>query len=68
MFYDEICIFDEGKFVFYMAELSSVLIVQFSKEKAFVVLEENDSNDTLEDDDDAHKVVLCASGHVFCFT
>ena len=39
---------------------------KFSEGNGCDEVEENNSNDTLVSDDDAHKVVLCTGSHFFC--
>ena len=41
-----------------------VFLITFSKRNGRAEVEENNSNDTLVSDDDAHKVVLCTGSHI----
>ena len=43
-----------------------VFLNKFSEGNGCDEVEENNSNDTLVSDDDAHKVVLCTGSHFFC--
>ena len=45
--------------------LKAVLIVTFCEGNGLTEVEENDSNETLVCDDDAHKVVVCTHGFFF---
>ena len=38
------------------------VLITFCERNGFTEVEENDSNDTLVCDDDAHKVVVCSRG------
>ena len=42
-----------------------VLIVTLCEGNGYAEVDENDSNDTLVRDDDAHKVVVCTHGYFF---
>ena len=44
---------------------SHLLIVTYCEGNGLTEVEENDSNDTLVCDDDAHKVVVCSHGFFF---
>ena len=48
-----------------LSKLFFVLIVTFCEGNGLAEVDENDSNDTLESDDDAHKVIVCTHGYFF---
>ena len=51
--------------IYKLSKLFFVLIVTFCEGNGLTEVEENDSNDTLVCDDDAHKVVVCSHGFFF---
>ena len=51
--------------IYKLSKLFFVLKVTFCEGNGLAEVDENDSNDTLESDDDAHKVIVCAQGYFF---
>ena len=51
--------------IYKLSKLFFVLIVTFCEGNGLAEVDENDSNDTLVRDDDAHKVVVFTHGYFF---
>ena len=49
--------------IYKLSKLFFVLIVTFCEVNGLAEVEENDANDTLECNDEAHKVVVCSHGY-----
>ena len=51
--------------IYKLSKLFFVLLVTFCEGNGIAEFEENDSNDTLACDDDAHKVIVCSHSYFF---